>query len=99
MDAPFYRHTAKFELGNIAATPAALQALVRNGLTPAAILVRHATGDWGDLGDEDKALNDEAVKNGEDRILSAYMLADRTKLYVITEWTRSFTTILLAGEY
>lgn len=63
---------------------------------------RHRTGDWGDLGKEDKALNDSAVQNGDDRILSAYILPTSNgpkKVYIITEWDRSVTTILFADEY
>jgi hypothetical protein len=51
---------------------------------------------WGTLTDDERA-NDYAVKHGE-RILSAYTIAGR-KFYVITEWDRSATTILLAEEY
>lgn len=41
--------------------------------------------------------NNEAVKNGE-RILAAYMYGD-TKIWIITEWDRSATTILFPEEY
>lgn len=64
-------------------------------------ITRHKKGDWGDLCDEDKKLNDNAVK-GDDRILSAYMLPTREgmeKVYIITEWDRSVTTVLFATEY
>lgn len=58
---------------------------------------RHATGDWGDMCEEDKAYNDEALANGE-RIFSAYKNGD-TKIWIITEWDRSATTILFPEEY
>jgi len=64
-------------------------------------LNRHLSGDWGDLCDDDKKLNDEAVKN-EDRILSAYNLNTSegdNKIYIITEWDRSVTTVLFPSEY
>lgn len=63
-------------------------------------LNRHMSGDWGDLDPEDKVLNDDAV-NGEDRILSAYNYADdhSLKIWIITEWDRSVTTILFPHEY
>lgn len=65
-----------------------------------ATLKKHSTGDWGDCCEEDKALNDEAVKIGN-RLVSVYHLPDkhRTKCYVITEWDRSVTTLLLPEEY
>jgi hypothetical protein len=59
--------------------------------------MRHRSGDWGDVCDEDKKLNDEAV-DGEGRILSAYTV-DGEKVWVITEWDRSVTTVLFPSEY
>jgi hypothetical protein len=66
-------------------------------ITP--LLARHATGDWGDLDPEDKRSNDAAVKIGE-RILSSYCLsASIGKVWIITEWDRIYTTVLLPDEY
>ena len=61
-------------------------------------LVRYKNGDWGDMCDEDKQMNDEAVKHGNDRIFAAYNTS-QGKIYIITEWDRSVTTILFADEY
>ena len=47
---------------------------------------------------EDGAANDRALKDGE-RLLSAYVLDTGTKVWVITEWDRSATTILLPEQY
>jgi hypothetical protein len=47
-------------------------------------LVRHLSGDWGDLDTQDKQLNDRALKDGS-RIFSAYQTVKGVKLYVITE--------------
>lgn len=60
-------------------------------------LSRHSQGDWGELCDEDKALNNEAVKEGN-RILSAYS-HDNEKIWIITESDRSCTTVLFPNEY
>ena len=65
---------------------------------PFELLHRHVTGDWGDLEDEDKKENELSVKEGF-RILSAYSLETDVKVWIITEWDRSVTTILLPGEY
>ena len=93
----------KLELGQVVATPGALSMLEEHGVEPLTLIVRHASGDWGDLDDEDKALNDDAVAaEGEDagRVLSAYNLDDQGhKVWIITEWDRSVTTILLPEEY
>lgn len=62
------------------------------------ILSKHANGDWGDLEEEDKQANEEALKNRIERIFSMYKIRG-IKLYVITEWDRSVTTVLLPEEY
>jgi hypothetical protein len=60
-------------------------------------LNRHRLGDWGEVGDEDWALNDQALRRGE-RLLSAYTV-NHVKVWIITEADRSATTILLPEEY
>ena len=61
------------------------------------IMKRHTTGDWGDVDDEDKQTNNDALKHGS-RLISSYNVAD-TKVWIITEADRSVTTILLPSEY
>lgn len=92
-----------FPLGRLLSTPGALSALEEASVSPASLLSRHVTGDWGDLCEEDRGLNDEAVENGS-RILSAYILPTKVKVWVITEAAddhgqRVATTILLPEEY
>ena len=64
---------------------------------------RHIKGDWGDVDDEDKQTNDQALKQGT-RLLSAYN-DDRfpkngvATIWIITEADRSATTILFPDEY
>lgn len=94
----------KFELGQASATHGALGALEDNKIAPIVILARHARGDWGDLGDGDKARNNAALvpdpESGEcDRIVSHYILPDKQEVLCITEWDRSRTTILLPSDY
>lgn len=60
---------------------------------------RFMNGDWGEMCDEDKEMNDNALKNGDDRILASYENNGMPKLYIITEWDRSYTTILFPSEY
>jgi hypothetical protein len=87
-----------FQLGQVVATPGALEVIAAHELTPLGLLTRHYNGDWGTLCEEDKALNDEAVKLGN-RIFSAYQIAPDVKIWIITEADRSATTILLPSEY
>jgi hypothetical protein len=88
----------KFTLGQIVATPGALDALATNGQTPLEFLNRHVGGDWGELGDHDRKENEYSLLH-ELRILSAYSLRDGTRLWIITEADRSATTLLLPEEY
>jgi hypothetical protein len=88
---------ALFKLGQVVATPDALAHCERQNINPLLLLGRHIGGDWGDLGAEDVAANVHAIQHDE-RILSAYVLGGE-KLYVITEWDRTLTTLLLASEY
>lgn len=59
---------------------------------------RHAQGDWGDVDAEDKKRNDDDLAAGE-RLLSAYEQGDLPKIWIITEWDRSVTTVLFPEEY
>ena len=86
----------KFELGKTVTTRAIHDAIPHYFIMH--YLMRHATGDWGDLGKSDSKMNDDAVKSGEDRILSMYH-TNYGKIYIITEWDRSATTVLFANEY
>ena len=54
------------------------------GHQPGEFLARHVTGDWGDLDDEDRNLNNAAVIDGS-RILSAYTTRKGERIWVITE--------------
>ncbi len=90
---------ARFSPGQVVMT-AGVDELVRQGrLNPSPYLRRHLGGDWGDLSDDDRQLNDAALKSGEDRLFSSYQVTPNLKLWIITEWDRSVTTLLLPSEY
>ncbi|OJW08022.1 MAG: hypothetical protein BGO49_20750 [Planctomycetales bacterium 71-10] len=74
----------KFHPGQVVATPGALESLAASGQSPAEFLDRHLRGDWGDLDDEDRELNDLALLDGS-RLLSAYTTARGRRIWVITE--------------
>jgi hypothetical protein len=92
------RRQARFCLGQVVSTPGALQALENNDQTPAEFIGRHLLGDWGDLCEEDRQANEEAVECGL-RLLSAYRLEDGARLWIFTAADRSVTTLLLPAEY
>ncbi|MBX3668552.1 MAG: hypothetical protein KF778_09135 [Rhodocyclaceae bacterium] len=89
----------RFSPGQVVVT-AGIDELVRQGqLNPAPYLRRHLGGDWGDLSDNDRRLNGAALKSGEDRLFSSYQVTPDLKIWIITEWDRSVTTLLLPSEY
>lgn len=88
----------RFSLGRTLATPGALDALAASGESAIKFLSRHVRGDWGEISDDDKFLNEQALLDG-DRLLSAYRTSHDVKIWVITEADRSATTILLPDEY
>lgn len=87
-----------FELGAIYATPGAIRALGRAGGSAWWLLRRHRSGDWGSIDAADCELNAWSIEHGE-RILSVYDLPTGARVWVITEWDRSATTLLLPSEY
>jgi hypothetical protein len=92
-----------FSLGQILATPGALEAIEQAGQSPAEFLDRHAQGDWGEVGEEDAESNNQALLDGS-RLLSVYRTSTGIKLWIITEAAdeshlRAATTILLPEEY
>lgn len=88
----------KFSSEQIGATATLVHALGDSANAKiGAMLDRHFSGDWGDTCPEDSKANEYALKMGE-RILSIYH-EDDFKVYVITEWDRSVTTVMLASDY
>jgi hypothetical protein len=95
--------TKKFSLGRIVSTPGALQALLDAGQEAGEFLERHTIGDWGQLDNEDKQLNDAALIDGS-RLLSAYVTRKSEKIWIITEAAnevglRYYTTLLKPEDY
>ena len=88
----------KFPLGQIVATPGALEALAESGQTPDFFLDKHVQGDWGEVCNGDKKLNDEALVDGS-RLLSAYRTLKNERIWIITEADRSSTCLLKPEEY
>lgn len=86
----------KFDLGQIVATPGALQMLRPEEIRVA--LCRHISGDWGNLDDDDREQNEIALKE-KNRLLSVYYGETGVKFYIITEHDRSATTVLLPEDY
>ena len=66
-------------------------------------VARHQSGDWGACCPDDAALNDAALLDGS-RIFSVYIIPTglytlESKVYIITESSREYTTVLFPSEY
>ena len=60
---------------------------------------RYQRCDWGDLCDEDKAENEQALADTDEGRIFAVYTCGTEKIWIITEHDRSATTILLPEEY
>jgi hypothetical protein len=87
-----------FDLGQLVATPGALAALEKSGQSPMEFLSRHVTGDWGEIPEEDRRENQFSLEKGF-RLMSSYRTTANDVVWVITESSRSHTTLLLPREY
>ncbi|MDF1551969.1 MAG: hypothetical protein P1P84_02850 [Deferrisomatales bacterium] len=87
-------------LGRVVATPGAVELVQDTKTDPAQLLLRHASGDWGELCDEDRAANRAALRHGL-RVMSVYHLQGSSAqvVWIITEGDRSVTTLLLPEDY
>ncbi len=88
---------SKFELGRTLITANAKKELDFPSVLQI-LLTRYMQGDWGNLCESDKQLNDNALKYG-DRIFASYTDANDRKFWIITEADRSATTVLLPEDY
>ncbi len=91
-----HSNTKPFPLGQTVITRNALARLQAEDVYQA--LARHARGDWGDLDPEDVAENELSITEGC-RLLSAYTDRNGMKFWIITEWDRSVTTVLMPEDY
>ncbi|WP_285374215.1 hypothetical protein [Pseudomonas sp. lyk4-TYG-107] len=86
------------ELGALVITKGA-DALMRGlKINPFFYFYRHLQGDWGDICDEDRQTNEDALISGN-RLMSVYNVIAEERIWIITEADRSVTTILLPEEY
>ena len=96
---------ALFSLGHVVATPAALALVQELGVLVPELLHRHLTGDWQEMCREDRNANWASVLEGQTRVFSSFDIAPKghtgkpIKIWVITEWDRSVTTILRPEDY
>ncbi|MBB2776543.1 UNVERIFIED_ORG: hypothetical protein HNP28_001858 [Comamonas terrigena] len=90
--------TPLFALGQLLATPGALELLETHQLTALPFVLRHMSRDRGDICAEDRQSNADALQYGH-RLMSVYVISKFERLWIITEADRSSTTLLLPEEY
>jgi hypothetical protein len=93
---------ALFNLGQLAMTQGVQEVVVREGFSPLEFLMRHQAGDWGEMCPSDWSQNNRGISTDPEergRLMSAYTTPGGTKIWIITEWDRSVTTILMPSEY
>jgi hypothetical protein len=82
----------KFPLGVIEIHKKAAQALARSGQEASYFLERHASQDWGDIGDKATAENNHRLKTGQD-VVSCYHTKLGEKILVCTLADRRKTVV------
>ena len=89
-----------FNLGEVVCTDGVrsmLEAQKIDFLDIQEMLHRHRSGDWGIVAQDSVIANNEALKK-QDSIFSIYCINNKN-FWVMTEYDRSTTTVLLPREY
>lgn len=91
------RMSSLFDLGQVVGTPGAIELMAELNVEARSLLVRHQSGDWGDVDEEDAQANVEALID-ETRVFSVYKFGEHI-IWIITESDRASTCILLPDEH
>lgn len=99
-----FNRNAKFDPGQICITPGAFAVLAQPRPREQSwqmLLARHVSGDWGDVDEADRRVNEIAITDGN-MILSSYRLDTETTIWIISDPAddagRRVTTVLLPEE-
>lgn len=84
----------KFEVGEIVITPAAAAALEAHGQVVAKLLARHQTGDWGDISEQLRAVNERGLVE-QFNLQSVYQIPTGERIVVVTNRDRTLTMVHL----
>jgi hypothetical protein len=85
MESPPNGTGPKFELGQVVATPGAIELLIRAGRSPVEFIARHQNCDWGDLDAPDQLVNEQALLHGG-RLLSSYSVVHECFQCIKVNW-------------
>ena len=84
------------KLGSVLVTEAVRKKLPEGEIN--GMLYRHSTHDWGVVGEESWAMNDEAAESKKGSILSSYAFTDGSSCFVETDYTTQRTTLFMSYE-
>jgi hypothetical protein len=87
----------KFEVGNLVVTPSAAQVLEQSGSSADEVLARHAQGDWGDVSQQEREVNERGL-NEQFSLVSNYRMTDDQFITAFTKADRSMTMIHLRPQ-
>ena len=86
-----------FELGKLVVTPAAAQALESSGSSVEEVLRRHAEGDWGEVSEQEREINERGLSE-QFNLVSNYHMTGGQFITVFTKADRSMTMIHLRPQ-
>jgi len=89
---------ALFPLGRIVATKGVLDILEMTKESLTDLLVRHQSGKWGQVDEQERQVNDWAADNGMP-VVSVYRLKTGTSICIITEDDRRTTRVQTTSEW
>ena len=84
------------KLGSVLVTEAVRKKLPEGEIN--GMLYRHSKRDWGDVGEESWAMNDEAAKAKQGTLLSSYSFTDGSSCFIETNFTTITTTVFMSHE-
>ena len=95
------KENIKNQLGEVVITRGLSSAIDNNDILAAEVkdaLKKYVNCNWGDTCPEDSELNKAAVENMNARIFAKYNTCTEP-IYIITEYDRSYTTLMFSSEY
>ena len=84
------------KLGSVLITEAVRKKLPEGEIN--GMLYRHSKHDWGDVGEESRAMNDKAAEAKRGTILSSYSFTDGSCCFIETDFTKQRTTVFMNYE-
>lgn len=87
-----------FPLGDVEVTPEASETLLRAGQSADEFLRRFVVGEWGEIDEKDRRLNEVALIEGN-ALKGSYWTRMGDTIWIITEADRSNTTLMLPSQF